>query len=94
MRVANVMTRRVWSLRDRDSVQLASAVLRFWSFRHLPILDSQDRVAGMLTPSDLFGAANRSGKRRRVAVSEVMQRPAVTIREDEPLDSSGRTDEA
>ncbi len=88
MRVAKVMTRRVWSLRDRDSVQLASAVLRFWSFRHLPILDSQDRVAGMLTPSDLLGVASRSGNHRGVAISEVMQRPVVTIREDETLDAA------
>jgi len=83
MRVADVMTRRVSALREHDTVQRASSVLRSRSFRHLPIVDSRGRVIGMVTPSDLLRIAGQ-GNHRGIPVSEVM-RPVVTIEEDEML---------
>ncbi len=87
MRVRDVMTRRVGSLRDDDSTELATAVLLFRRFRHLPVLDSESRVVGILTPTDLLDATRKWGKPRRFTVSEFM-RPAVTIHEDDGLDTA------
>jgi CBS domain-containing protein len=87
MRVRDVMTRRVRSLREDDTTELATAVLLFWRFRHLPVLDSENYVAGILTPTDLLDAARRGGKPRRFTVSELM-RPVVTIHEDDSLDTA------
>jgi len=87
MRVGDVMTRRVRTLREDDTASLATALLRFWTFRHLPVLDPESRVIGMLTPTDLLKVARREGKHRDPSVSEVM-RPAVTIRESDDLDAA------
>lgn len=87
MRIGDVMTRRVRTLRVDDSAELATAVLRFWSFRHLPVLDSDNRVVGILTPTDLLDIAQRGKKPHRFAVSEVMH-PVVTIHDDDDLDTA------
>ncbi len=87
MRVRDVMTRRVRSLREDDTTELATAVLLFWRFRHLPVLDSENHVVGIVTPTDLLDATRRAGKPQRFTVSELM-RPVVTIHEDDSLDTA------
>lgn len=87
MRVGEVMTKRVRTLREDDTASLATALLRFWSFRHLPVLDAESRVVGMLTPTDLLQVARGGAKQRDFGVSDVM-RPAVTIREEEDLETA------
>lgn len=86
MRVGEVMTKRVRALREDDTASLATALLRFWSFRHLPVLDAESRVVGMLTPTDLLKIA-RSGAKQDFGIADVM-RPAVTIRQDEELETA------
>lgn len=85
MRVGDVMTKRVRTLREDDTTSLATALLRFWTFRHLPVLDAEGRVVGMLTPTDLLKVAAQEPKQRDLVVSEVM-RPAETIRDDDDTD--------
>ena len=85
MRVGDVMTRRVRTLRQQESTDLATALLRLQGFRHLPVVDSDDRVVGMLTPADLLTMAQTSRRERPVAISEVMRRPVETIGEDDDL---------
>jgi CBS domain-containing protein len=88
MRVGDVMTRRVRTVGERESTDLATAALKLHGFRHLPVLDSDGRVVGMLTPTDLLAAVHAGGTSRPVAVSEVMRRPVETTREDEELDAA------
>ncbi len=88
MRVSDVMTRRVRTLKEDESTELASAVLRFWSYRHLPVLDAVGHVVGMLTPIDLLEAIHERGTAARVVASEVMRRPVLTIRVDEDLETA------
>jgi CBS domain-containing protein len=85
MRVGDVMTKRVRTLREDDTTSLATALLRFWAFRHLPVLDPEGRVVGMLTPTDLLKCAKAEARQRDLPVSEVM-RPAMTVGEDEDLE--------
>ena len=86
MRISEVMTSRVRTLREDESTELASAVLRFWNYRHLPVLDAAGRVVGMLTPIDLLEAIHTRGTAARIVASEVMRRPVLTIRADEDLE--------
>lgn len=86
MVVRDVMKQRVRYLREQESLELAAAVLRFWRFRHLPVLDAADHVVGMVTPADVLEAVGRRGKLHRFTASEVMRCPVETARADEPLD--------
>jgi CBS-domain-containing membrane protein len=86
MRVGDVMTRRVRTVRQEESTDLATAVLRLQGYRHLPVLDPGDHVVGMLTPTDLLETARATGRTRPIAISEVMRRPVETIRAEDDLD--------
>ena len=85
MRIFEVMTRRVQTLSENDRMDLASAVLSFWKYRHLPVVDPDHRVVGMVTPAEVLEAVQKRGMTGPITVSEVMRRPARTIREDEHI---------
>jgi CBS domain-containing protein len=87
MQVREVMTRQVWTVREHESVELASAVLRFRRFRHLPVVDADGRVVGMITPTDLLRFASGS-QARTVTVAQLATRPPVTIGEDDRLETA------
>lgn len=88
MRVRDVMARRVFTVREHETVELASAVLRFWSFRHLPVVDAEGRAVGMLTPTDLLRVPVSGEAARRVVVAAVARRPCVTIPEEASLEAA------
>ncbi len=85
MRIADVMTRNVYTVREWEELGLTSDLMRFRRFRHLPVLDSHDKVVGVVARVDLVEAAGRPGNPRLVPVYDVMHRPPLTIRPDADL---------
>ena len=82
MRIADVMTRNVYTVREWEELGLTSDLMRFRRFRHLPVVDSNDHVVGMVARVDLVEAAGRPGNPRLLPVYDVMTRPPVTIARD------------
>lgn len=88
MRVADVMTRNVYSVREWEELGLTSDLMRFRRFRHLPVLDSNDRVVGMIARIDLFEEAAKPGSPRLRPVYDVMRRPVFTIGPEASVDEA------
>lgn len=88
MRVADVMTRNVYTVREWEELGLTSDLMRFRRFRHLPVLDSHDRVVGMIARIDVFEKAAEPGSPRLRPVYDVMKRPVHTIGPDAPLEEA------
>lgn len=88
MRVADVMTRNVYTVREWEELGLSSDLMRFRRFRHLPVLDARDRVVGVLARVDLVEAAARPGNPRLLPVYDVMHRPPVTIEPDASVEEA------
>ncbi|HWV38200.1 MAG TPA: CBS domain-containing protein [Vulgatibacter sp.] len=80
MRVFDLMTRDVATIREWDELGLSSDLMRFRRFRHLPVVDARDRVVGILSRMDLVEQASRPGNPRLVPVYEAMKRPPITVR--------------
>lgn len=53
-RVRDLMTRRLVSARDHDTLAFASQILLWRGIRHLPVLDAKDQLVGMLSDRDLL----------------------------------------
>lgn len=87
MRVGDVMTRRVKAVRQEDGTAQAIRLLQSWRIRHLPVVDVERRVVGIVTPSDLLESTPTRGQDRRL-VAEIMRRPVITARADEELDAA------
>lgn len=88
MRVKDLMSRPVKTLARNDTLSVADGLMRAERIRHLPVLDDDGRVAGILSQRDLFfnalvralgfGSAARTRTLESILVKEVMTEDVVT----------------
>ena len=85
MRVREVMTRQVRTAAQEQQVELQGLLAELTRFRHVPVVDEQGRIVGMLSRLDLLQAIARWGWRKSVRIGDLTSGPAVTIAHDAPL---------
>ena len=88
-RVEDLMSRAVISLKERDIMQIAKLDMDIAGIRHIPVVDEQQRVVGIVSSSDLLQAFARH-ERRAIPVSEIMQRQVVTVHRKLPAHEAAR----
>ncbi len=96
--VGDLMTRDVVTLAEHEDLDLAGIIMRLGRIRHLPVVDAEGRLRGLVSHRDLLraqiGAGDGPGAAQaqlaRVAVSEVMQRDVTSVPGDRPLDEAAR----
>lgn len=52
--VADLMTRDVFTILPNDQLAVAEDVMRLARFRHMPVVDEEGELVGMVTARDLF----------------------------------------
>ena len=95
LRVRDAMTAEATTLQRNDKLSLADDIMRLGRIRHLPVLDENGQLAGILTQRDLFrGALAKAlgyGERAQrqlmdtLVVKEVMTSEVITTAPDTPL---------
>jgi CBS domain-containing membrane protein len=95
LRVRDVMTSDATTLQRNDKLTLADDIMRLGRIRHLPVVDENGQLAGILTQRDLFrGALAKAlgyGERAQrqlmdtLVVKEVMTSEVITTTPDTPL---------
>ena len=100
VRVADVMSREVRTLRRNDVLKLADDVMQMARIRHLPVLDEDGALAGIVSQRDLFrGALARALGYGQTAqdrllgmlrVKDVMTNQVETCAPETPLAEAGR----
>ena len=93
--VSRIMRTEFASLRETDRLDLADQIMKLGRVRHLPVLDPEGRIVGIVSNRDLLEASltnvldfereQRQGFLRSVDVAEVMTREVETIAPDAPL---------
>jgi len=93
--VSRIMRTDFVSLSEDDRLDLAEQVMKLGGVRHLPVLDAQRRLVGIVSQRDLlraslasvldFGTAERRTFLRAVDVGEVMTREVQSVGPDTPL---------
>jgi CBS domain-containing membrane protein len=83
IRVADLMTRRVYTLGPMQSLPLAESMMGLLHVRHIPVVDAERRVVGIVTHRDLLNAKisslaplsdeERSDLQLAVPVSRIMR---------------------
>lgn len=99
--VREVMSSDVTTLEMNETLTIADDVMNLGRIRHLPVLDSEGNVAGVLSQRDLFrGALARAlgyGEHAQnkllgmLKVKEVMTNDPATIGPDEDLTAAAQT---
>jgi CBS domain-containing membrane protein len=92
LRVRDMMTTEVTTLLRNDKLTLADDIMRLGRIRHLPVLDEDGQLAGIVTQRDLFrGALAKAlgyGERAQrqlmdtLVVKEVMTSEVITTTPD------------
>lgn len=57
LRVRDVMAREVTTLKRNDQLSLANDIMQLGRIRHLPVLEDDGQLAGILSQRDLFRGA-------------------------------------
>jgi CBS domain-containing protein len=100
LRVRDLMTPEVTTLRRNDKLSIADDVMRLGRIRHMPVVDDDDQVVGIVSQRDLFrgalsralgyGAHAQQKLLGQLVVKEVMTNDPVTIGPDAPLAEAAR----
>lgn len=96
--VSDLMTREVVTLRRDDEIALADDLMNLGRVRHIPVVDDDDALVGILTQRDLFRSAllqalghhdsPRERALRGVRINMVMTTEVVTASPATPIRSA------
>lgn len=100
-RVADIMIRDVLTLRLDQSLHDGNEAMREHKIRHLPVLDAQERLVGMLNQkvvlrealqiTNVYGSNRLSHHLALIPVEEVLSGEVLTLTPETPLAEAGRT---
>jgi len=100
LRVADVMTSEVSTLRANDKLSIADDVMSLGRIRHMPVVDEDERLIGIVSQRDLFRSAvarclgyGRHAQAKlldSLLVKEVMTNDVLCTRSDAPLQEAAR----
>jgi len=89
MRVESYMSRAPITIRDDTDYWKAFEIMQKKDLHHIPVVNENNKVVGILTRRDLKIAAMHFGE-TQVEVSEVMHSPVVTIAPGELLTEAAK----
>lgn len=83
--VADLMTQVVMALYATDTLDAARIQLRFGHVRHLPVIDEEARVIGLVSERDLLSHWWREGSAQPVPVGPLMSTQLVVVTGETPI---------
>ncbi len=99
-KIVDIMTSKVFSLKQSDNLYQARMLLKEHNIRHMPITDENGRFTGLLTRRDLlnyaftivenYGFSKLEEHEKRTPIKEVMNVECRTVAPDTSLYVAGR----
>jgi CBS domain-containing membrane protein len=89
MLVADLMTSQLRCLKETDSLADAVAAMQELFIRHIPVLDADGRLAGLVTQRDVLALEHK--KDAGTALREIMRTDVATVTPDTPLRTAAET---
>jgi len=98
--VRDVMTKNVATLERNDTLAVADDVMRLGRIRHMPVVDEDGALAGIVTQRDLFhsgllralgyGSHARDKAMALLVLKEAMKTDVVTVTPEAPLSEAAK----
>jgi len=97
--VADVMTRKIVTVSEQDELDTAEYGMHRMRFRHLPVVDGDGKLVGILSHGDLLHAASSSLSDKEAErndlilkqpVRRIMQREVLTVQPGDSLIQAGK----
>jgi CBS domain-containing protein len=101
MIVGDVMSKPVFTIRVDKHLRAVDEIMKWAHIRHVPVVDPQGRLVGIISHRDVLGAAvstlavkiSEAERAQHLAASEVrqvMRKPAATIGPTAPVQEAAR----
>jgi CBS domain-containing membrane protein len=97
--VSDVMTRKIATVAEQDALAHIEESMHRLRFRHLPVVDSQGKLVGLLSHRDLLHVSSswlseqeveQNAAIQRLPVGRVMQHEVLTVQPSDPLIEVGK----
>jgi CBS domain-containing membrane protein len=97
--VADVMTRKIVTVTERDVLENIEEQMHRLRFRHLPVIDDDGTLIGLVSHRDLLHASSsflsdketeRNAIILKQPVGRIMQREVITVQPEDPLVEAGK----
>ena len=89
MLVSNYMSDTPVTVRNSDNYAIAFEIMGNSNIHHIPVLDSDDQIVGIVTRRDLELAA-RYYREAPAEIAEVMHASVITVSANTPLSSAAK----
>ncbi len=89
MRVSDLMTSQLRCLRETDSLADAVAAMQELFVRHIPVVDENGRLSGLVTQRDLLALEHK--KDPVTPLRDIMRSGVATVAPDTPLRNAAET---
>ena len=89
MFVADLMTSQLRCLKETDCLTDALAAMQELFIRHIPVVDDDGRLSGLVTQRDLLTLEHK--KDAGTALREIMRTDVATVTPDTPLRTAAET---
>ena len=99
--VGDVMIHDVFTLEHNEKLSVADDVMRLGRIRHIPVVDEEGTVVGVVSQRDLFfnallralgyGSYASQKTLEEYRVKDAMHEPVITCEPDTPLSQAART---
>ncbi len=99
--VKHIMTTKLVTFFEEQTLPLAEDVMRIHRFRHLPVIDQEGHLVGLVTQRDLLGAqisgllglteGQRRARQEEIPIRRVMTRDVWAVHPDTLASHAGRT---
>jgi CBS domain-containing membrane protein len=97
--VADFMTRKLVTVSERDTLESLEELMRRLRLRHLPVVDHQNQLIGLITHRDLLSAAaswltpreaEENAVIQQLPVRRIMQHEVLTVQPEDSLIEAGK----
>lgn len=89
MLVADLMTRQLRCLRETDDLATAMAAMQELFIRHIPVVDDEGHLSGLVSQRDLLSLEHR--KDLGTPLREIMRTDLITVTSDTALRTAAET---
>lgn len=83
MRIKDIMNTYLFALKENDSLSDASDVMKLEKIRHIPIVDDDYKLIGLVTHKDLIRAIAK--KHSPILIREIMRKNVKAVEPETPL---------
>ena len=83
MRIKDLMKTYLFTLHENDMIQDASHIMKLERIRHIPIVDDDYKLVGLVTYKELIGMLIK--KLTNIPVKDIMRKDIKTVEPETPL---------